>query len=132
MQTRSAKIDRKTFHKINRDIKTAMAGKTYNAETIGLKHGVSPESVRAIRRAKTWPQWERDKAEKNRRRMKGPKSQIAVPVREIKSPFAEDEDTVTITRSRFHHFLELERRADGLPQATKAKPWAKLRPWRRR
>lgn len=54
-------ITQKTFYSINRSIKEALKARTYSSTEIAKFWGVSPETVRAIRRAGTWPQFIRDK-----------------------------------------------------------------------
>jgi hypothetical protein len=138
------KVNKIKFYSINRDIKEAVAARTYNAVEIGRKHYVSRETVNAVRRAGTWPQWERNRAEANRKRIE--KAKAALQTRNItvipaemtgvdmktvgaalKATLKGDEDTVTITRRRFHYFLELERNANS-----PSKPKRKFRVWRRR
>ena len=141
-----AKITKIKFYSINRDVKAAVAADNYNADEIARKHYVSRETVNAVRRAGTWPQWMRNKAEANRRRAVRAKAalQTIAPVRvstkvtgvdmksavdgltAMQAALQDDEDTVTITRRRFHHFLELERRANS-----PSRPQRKLRLWGR-
>lgn len=62
MSTRTRLTSRK-FHAINRDLK--MHGKVKDVAAI---HGVSEESVRTVKRAKTWPRFEAMKKLKNEQR----------------------------------------------------------------
>lgn len=148
-----AKITKIKFYSINRDVKAAVAAANYDAEEIGRKHFVSRETVNAVRRAGTWPQWERNKAEANRRRVERAKAAVqpnalATVSTELtgvnlesavggltamQAAFQDDEDTVTITRRRFHYFLDLERRAaSGITKSAEEQPKRKLRLWGRR
>lgn len=43
------------FYSINRDIKAAVEKDSYSAKKIAKTHHVSPETVRSIRRVRTWP-----------------------------------------------------------------------------
>jgi hypothetical protein len=52
---RATRITKIKFHSINRDVKDAITSAKYNAFNIAKKHGVSDETVRSVRRAKTWP-----------------------------------------------------------------------------
>lgn len=151
-----AKITKIKFYSINRDVKAAVAAANYDAEEIGRKHYVSRETVNAVRRAGTWPQWERNKAEANRRRIEKARAVATAPVAHhphvakiqpgvamigdrqmqlVPTPVLDtpdhheyDEDLVTISRSRFHYFLELERRV----KRGEEPPKQKLRLWGRR
>ncbi|MDQ0868999.1 hypothetical protein QFZ70_001472 [Arthrobacter sp. V1I9] len=111
-----AKITKIKFYSINRDVKAAVAADTYNAEEIGRKHYVSRETVNAVRRAGTWPQWLRNKAEANRKRVEKAKKLINVPsvATAIEQNGDDEEEMVTIARAQFNHFVGLERRVKKL------------------
>lgn len=59
-KTRQA-ITQKRFYTISRAIKGAVKANSYNANELAKWFGISPETVRAVRRAGTWPQFIRDK-----------------------------------------------------------------------
>lgn len=107
-----AKITKIKFYSINRDVRAAVAAANYDAEEIGRKHFVSRETVNAVRRAGTWPQWERNKAEANRRRVQRARKSINVPpVAPVTNDVeVQEEDLVTIPRAQFYNFVGLEKR----------------------
>lgn len=113
--SRSRKLNKIKFHSINRDVKAAQVTNSYNAIEIGRQHFVSRETVNAVRRAGTWPQWEQNKAELNRKRIERAKKAIDAP-RTLPEPIDDsgEEDMVTITRSRFHNFVLLDSRVKTL------------------
>lgn len=68
MTQRHKKIDVDSFRHINRIIKTAVAEGNYNASKIAAAVGTGVSTIRDIRRAKTWPAFERAKAARNEAR----------------------------------------------------------------
>ena len=52
---RATRITKIKFHSINRDIKAEIQNGTYDSSLIAAQQHVSTETVRAVRRAKTWP-----------------------------------------------------------------------------
>lgn len=55
---RAKAISKIKFYSINRDIKASVAAGNWNAGRIANAHHVSDETVRAIKRTRTWPAWE--------------------------------------------------------------------------
>lgn len=65
--TRSTTIDKKKFFSIKHQIKNLETRHIYNARQIAQTEGVSPETVRAINRTRTYPLWLAHKATKNKK-----------------------------------------------------------------
>lgn len=58
------RINKSKFHAVNRDVKVPGS----KVKTIAAVHNVSEETVRTVRRAKTWPRFEAMKKIKNEKR----------------------------------------------------------------
>lgn len=65
-------ITKGEFHKIMRDLKDGFG----SVQQIADKHQVSPESVRAIRRAKTWPGFQAAKEARRVKNVQAPKKAV--------------------------------------------------------
>jgi hypothetical protein len=55
MSTRG--LTKKQFYQINRSIRDAINTKRYNADALGGAAGVSAQTIRRVRQAKTWNGW---------------------------------------------------------------------------
>lgn len=62
MSTRK-RLTKQIFYAINRDVKFGI-----KVSTIAIRHGVSEETVRTVKRSKTWPRFEATKKLKNEQR----------------------------------------------------------------
>lgn len=81
------RINKNKFHAINRDVK--LPGN--KVSTIAIKWDVSEETVRTIKRAKTWPRFEAMKKLKNeRRRPSTPKQPVEALA--VQQPLTHDEE----------------------------------------
>jgi hypothetical protein len=84
-KTRKSPLTKQMFWAIKRTINLAVVQRDYDAHKIALEHGVSDETVRAVRRTGTWPKYEAVKVARNLRR--GRTHQVPVPpVEPISSP----------------------------------------------
>ena len=70
--TRSTRtpITQSLFLDVSRDIKRSVKEGSYNVKAMADWYSVSEQTVRAIRQAGTWPQWERDKQERRTNKAK--------------------------------------------------------------
>lgn len=79
------RINKTKFHAINRDVKVPGS----QVKTIAAVHNVSEETVRTVKRAKTWPRFEAMKKLKNEKRrptMPGTPLKAVVPVQQPLTP----------------------------------------------
>lgn len=120
--SRNTEITKPKFYSINRDIKAAVVTNSYDAIRIARKQSVSAETVRAVRRAGTWPKWQHIKAERNQRRVERAKAaaqggDFSTPPQILAIDTDNDdqeEDMVTIPRSLFAKCVLLDRRVKSL------------------
>jgi hypothetical protein len=66
-QPKRSTIKRPLFLEMSRAIKDQLRLGVYNPERIAKGFNVSTETIRNVRAAGTWPQFERDKAERRKR-----------------------------------------------------------------
>lgn len=59
--SRRSPVTEPLFHAVMKDVRSSSAIGHFNANAIAIDHNVSVGTVNAMRRAKTWPQWLRDK-----------------------------------------------------------------------
>jgi hypothetical protein len=81
-----SKINKIKFHSVVRDIKAAKVAGTYNTKTIATAQHISPETVNAIRRAKTWPGFLLAKQNYNTLRLRGKAAQFEAHQRAVAVP----------------------------------------------
>jgi hypothetical protein len=131
MEERKSKrspVTRKKFLEISKHVKEGLRLGLYDAKDVADQYGVSAETIRAVRRAGTWPQWVRNKQEVQRRRGRGPSD---IP------PVAPSERVVTFTLNQedyeniLHRLDRLEKHVSEIQKAPRGlfgrKP--KVRQW---
>lgn len=91
-----SKIARKDFYEINRKIRELKLEGTYNAEKVAQQFGVGASTVRTIARCKTYPAFERYKA--NRRLVRRQREEAQAPA--AQAPAQETEQTDFLEESK--------------------------------
>lgn len=86
-QPRRSPLKRKEFLEISSKIKACRKLGIYNAARLAKESSVSQETIRAVRRAGTWPQWERDKEARRKRALARPRLIAAVRPGPVKPNF---------------------------------------------
>lgn len=87
------RINKNRFHAINRDVKLGI-----KVSTIAIKWDVSEETVRTIRRAKTWPRFEAMKKLKNEKRRPSTPHTLLKAVVPVQQPLTPVEKLDKITQ----------------------------------
>lgn len=103
------RITSKTFHAINRTIKEQVAAGKYRAEKVAKQHGVGTSTVRSIKSAKTWPGYQRAKADNLGRRAARSKTDAPVTAKAPGWARANASRPVVRTPTLDHHEKQLER-----------------------
>lgn len=116
------RITKQQFHRVNRFIKDQREKRVYNADHIAKHFGISPESVRKIARAKTWPAFDAFNA--SRRKVKpifqsgasgtGVVKAVPLPNSLTITSAPEKQYTIEITRAEYRKLLALEQRVEDL------------------
>ncbi|MFC8008965.1 hypothetical protein [Streptomyces cinereoruber] len=102
-------ISKKNFHEIYRDINLALAQGKYDPSFIAGVHGVSRQTVKLIHEAKTWPQYERNKAARRERALKVSPANEPGP------------QTVTVTLDNYNSLVDERNHYKQLSQSLQSK-----------
>lgn len=109
------RITKQQFHRVNRFIKDQREKRVYNADHIAKHFGISPESVRKIARAKTWPAY--DALNASKRKVKPLDRSLMRATSYDPSMITivpEKEYTIKITRTEYRNLIALEQRVEEL------------------
>lgn len=123
-KSRHSPITKVKFHEINRSIKAGLQGNAYSAAHLAEMHGTSAETVRAVRRAGTWPRYEQGKRDRRARQVERQKlyriddggMHGASGLKILKAAKANEPETKTLTIAEYDDLMKLKKEVNRLKE----------------